>query len=112
LSRRDLGVLEAVLAPDARWRAVEDGPWNCESRAAVLDVMARNLGRGPSGRIEDVPAVGDRVIVAFRPDRQEPGGWPLEDGPRHVVLTVAGGQVTVMKSCATRAAALAYATAS
>ncbi len=73
LSRGDLGPLAAALDPQARWRAVEDGPWNCESREAIVEVMLANLARALSGRIEDAFEVGDRVVVAFRPDRRDPG---------------------------------------
>ena len=110
LSQGDFDVLAAALAPDARWRAVEDGPWNCENRAAILDVMAtqRAAGHG-TGTIEEVLDVGERTVVAFRPDHHDPASWPLEDGIRYVVLTLRDGLITEMKGCATRAAALAYA---
>jgi ketosteroid isomerase-like protein len=109
LSRGDLAPLEAVLAPDAKWRAVQDGPWNCQSRAAIVDVMTRNLAEGLSGHIEEVLPLADRVVVAFRPDHHEPGAWPLDHGIRYVVITVAQGHVTEMKGCADRKTALAYA---
>ena len=109
LAAGDLAALEAALAPAARWRAVEDGPWNCENRAMILEVMARNLQHGLSGRIEEAFAVGDRVVVAFRPDDGHDRQWPLNDGVRHLVVTMGDGQVTEMKGCADRATALAYA---
>jgi hypothetical protein len=109
LARGDLAPLEAALAPEARWRAVEDGPWNCESATAILDVMANNLADGLSGRIEDAFAVGDRVVVAFRPDRHGPGAWPLDHGVRYVVVSTADDLVTEIKGCATRDSALEYA---
>ena len=99
ISEGGFDALEAVLAPDARWRAVEDGPWNCENRAAgVLD-----------GSIEEITEFGDRAIVAFRP-RHEGGNdaWPLEDGIRYVVVTTEGGLVTELKGCANRQVALEY----
>ncbi len=39
LSTGDLSALEAALAPDAKWRAVEDGPWSCQNRATILAEM-------------------------------------------------------------------------
>ncbi len=111
LSGGDVAVMEQVLAPDARWRAVEDGPWNCESRSQIVEVLGQNLARGLSGRIEEVLEAGPgRAIVAFRPDGPELGGWPLEDGVRWLVLSFAGdGLITEMKGCATRRDAVAYA---
>ena len=110
LNHGDFDALAAALAPDARWRAVEDGPWNCENRAAILDVMAtqRAAGHG-TGTIEAVLDVGERTIVAFRPDHHDPDAWPLDNGIRYVVLTLHDGLITDMKGCANRAVALAYA---
>jgi ketosteroid isomerase-like protein len=111
LSGGDVAVMERVLAPDARWRAVEDGPWNCESRSQIVEVMGDNLGRGLSGRIEEVlDARPGRAIVAFRPNGSQPGDWPLEDGVRWLVLSFGDdGLITEMKGCATRRDAVAYA---
>jgi len=106
----DFDVLAAVLAPDARWRAVEDGPWNCENRDSIVRVM-KEQGTGQAGTVEDVFDVGERVIVAFRPHRENPDGWPLDGGIRYVVLTLRDGLIAEMKGCATRADALEYAAA-
>jgi ketosteroid isomerase-like protein len=107
----DTRALEAAFAPDARWRAVEDGPWNCESRAQILDVLARQSGRVLEGKIEAIEELGDRAIVAFRPAVGELPAWPLEDGVRNLVLTFRDGLIVEMKGCATRADAEAYAAA-
>lgn len=110
VSRGDLRALEAVLAPEARWRAVEDGPWNCENRAQILEVMGRGLAEGRmSGQVEQVTASGECAIVGFRPDRHDPEGWPLDEGVRYLVLTTRGGLITEMKGCSDRRSALAYA---
>ncbi len=109
VAQGDLAPLEAILAPDAKWRAVEDGPWNCENRARILEVMRRNLAKGLTGSIEEVLELGERVIVAFRPEHHDAGRWPLDEGIRYVVLTMRDGIVTEMKGCADRKTALAYA---
>jgi ketosteroid isomerase-like protein len=102
--------VETAFAPDARWRAVEDGPWNCESRAHILRVMRENRRRRgvPTGTIEEVTDIGGRILVAFRPDSPRPDSWPLENGIRYVVLTVKDGLVIEMKGCASRQAALEH----
>jgi ketosteroid isomerase-like protein len=107
LSDGDTSKLQAVLAPDATWRAVEDGPWNCHGAAMVVEVMERNLVNGMAGTIEDAFAVGDRVVVAFRPERQEQPQWPLEDGIRHLVVSFENDRVTELRGFPTRQAALA-----
>jgi ketosteroid isomerase-like protein len=111
LSAGDFAALSAVLAPDARWRAVEDGPWNCESRAAIVDVMASQQASGASaGSVEEVFDVGERVVVAFRPDaHSDEDPWPLDDGIRYLVLTLRDGLIVEMKGCLNRAVALEYA---
>jgi ketosteroid isomerase-like protein len=106
----DLSALEAVLAPDARWLAVEQGPWDCENRSQILAVMRRNLENGIAGEIVEVSDAGpDRALVGFRPTDRTEGAWPLEDGIRWLVLTARDGAITEMKGCATRAAAEEYA---
>jgi len=112
ISRGNLAPLEELLAPDAKWRAVEDGPWNCENREMILEVMGQNLVEaGLAGSVEDVKEVGDRTIVAFRPDRER-DQWPLDNGIRYVVLTERDGVIIEMKGCAGRQVALDYAGAS
>lgn len=109
LSQGNLSALEAALAPDAKWRAVEDGPWNCQNRARILEVMGHNLENGLAGEIEEVLDAGARAVVAFRPRTQVPGAWPLDNGIRYVVLTERDGLISEMKGCADRKTALAYA---
>jgi ketosteroid isomerase-like protein len=109
LADGDLGPLEAALAPDAKWRAVEDGPWNCHTREEILEVMRGNLQRGLAGEVEEVLELGERAVVAFRPEQHEAEAWPLDNGIRYVVVSTREGRVVEMKGCADRAAALAYA---
>jgi ketosteroid isomerase-like protein len=112
LSRGDFETVEAAFAADARWRAVEDGEWNCENRTQILNVMRENRARRVlEGDVEEVLDVGKRVVVAFRPARHDPEGWPLDNGIRYVVLTLDNGLVTEIKGCLNRQVALAYAAA-
>jgi ketosteroid isomerase-like protein len=61
LYRGDLSVLEQEFAADARWRAVTDGPWNCEGREAIIQTMARNLAGRVRGKIEETIQDGPPV---------------------------------------------------
>jgi ketosteroid isomerase-like protein len=110
-SSGDFEAIEAALAPEARWRAVEDGPWNCENRGQILDVMGQNRERSgaPAGELEEIVDVGERVVVAFRPTNPALDGWPLDDGIRYVVLTIKDTLITEMKGCASRQVAFDYA---
>jgi ketosteroid isomerase-like protein len=107
----DYESLEGALSPEAQWRAVEDGPWNCANRSQILKTMRENheLGRPPSGELTETTDLGDRMLVGFRPDRQPMDGWPLDDGVRYMILTFDGDLVTEMKGCASRQVALDYA---
>jgi len=50
LCEGDVAALERTLAPDARRRAVGDGPWNRESRSQIIEVLERNLAKGCATR--------------------------------------------------------------
>ncbi len=108
LASGNLTPLRERLAPDARWRAVEEALWNRESAEAIIDVTGSNLAAGLAGEIEEVLESGDRVIVAFGPERHDPGGWPFEDGVRWRVVTFDGEPVSGRKGCWTWAEAIAY----
>jgi ketosteroid isomerase-like protein len=84
LSRGDLETVEAAFAANGRWRAVEDGEWNCENRTQILNVMRENRARRVlEGDVEEVLDVGKRVVVAFRPARHDPEGMAARQ--RHQV---------------------------
>lgn len=109
ISKGEFGPLEAVLAPDAKWRDVEDGPWNCENRARIVEVMRSNREAGIAGQIEEIQEFGDRAVVGFRPTHPwSVDPWPLDNGIRYVVVSTANGLITELKGCANRQVALAY----
>ena len=94
-----------------RDRAVEDGPWNCQNKATILEVIGRNIADGRlAGQIESVEQQDGRMIVGFRPEK--PDGWPLDNGIRYMVVTMGDGKITEMKGCPDRKTAIAYAGAS
>jgi ketosteroid isomerase-like protein len=112
LEHGDLDVIEAVLAPGAKWRGVEDGTWNCENRSMILNTLTRDVLDGYFVHLEDAFERSNRVVVAIRPDARRPSKWPLENGVRHLVVTMRDGTITEIKGCADRRAALDYADAS
>jgi ketosteroid isomerase-like protein len=109
MTQGDLAVLEGALAPDAKWHAIEEGPWRCQSRRAIIDMLSRHVAGGLRGRIEETIQNGQRVLVAFRPEQPVGGGRPLDDGIAYMVVTIREGKIVEMKGCADRAAGVAYA---
>jgi ketosteroid isomerase-like protein len=99
--------LGEVLAPDAQWYGVQDGQL-CDGRKAIIDVMSRNLGGRLRGKIEETIQAGERVIVAFRPERSAQIDRPLDEGIAYMVVTIRDGQIVEMRAGADRAAALSY----
>lgn len=108
LAQGDVAILEQSLAPNARWLGVEDGQL-CEGREAIIDVIGRSVAGGLRGRIEETIQDGPGVIVAFRPERPAGLDRPLDDGIAYLVVTIRDGQITELKGCAGRDAAVAYA---
>jgi ketosteroid isomerase-like protein len=109
ISGGDLSVLEQELATDARWRAVDDGPWNCEGRGEIIETMSRNLAGRVRGKIEETIQDGPRVLVAFRPETPlQNDERPLDHGIAYVVVTIRDEKFVELKGCADRAAAKAY----
>jgi hypothetical protein len=103
LERGDLDAVEAMFAPDAKWRA-PDPEWDCLDRVQILRVMVENRAAGRlTGTIEQVLEPDEaHALVAFR----LAGG----DGLRWVVLSFGpDGLVREMKGFDERAAAEAYA---
>ena len=109
ISRGDIRSLADALAPDAQWRAVYDGPWNCRNKAMILTTMSDQITNGLSGQIEEIVDQGDRIIVGFRPDDANLDSWPLDHGVRYLVVTLRGESVTELKGCTDRRSALDYA---
>lgn len=105
-ARGDFDALADWFAPDAQWRAVQDGPWNCEDRRTIIATMRRNNPIPPDDEIGELEPVGERVVVGFRPgpSRERP-----DEGLVYIVVSVRDGLIAELKACADRPAALAYA---
>jgi ketosteroid isomerase-like protein len=109
-SSEDFTPLEDALAGDARWTAAIEGAPGCEGRETIIELMRRNTARRGRGNIEEMVQFGSRILVAFRPatpgDLQE---RPLDRGLAYLVVTISDGEITELRGCADRAAALGYA---
>jgi hypothetical protein len=80
-------------------------PGTARTKATIIEVIGRNIADGRlAGQIESVEEQGGRMIVGFRPEKQD--GWPLDNGIRYMVLTMGDGKITEMKGCPDRKTAL------
>ena len=56
-TRGDLDVLEQVLDPQVTLKAVEPGPWDCESRDEVMALLRLRESRRPPDQPRDVRVI-------------------------------------------------------
>ena len=112
LERGELEAVEAMFAPDAKWRGREPES-DCLNRARILEVMRENrASERLYGEIERVDELGDaHTLVGFRRAPREADGIGVDaDGLRWVLLSYGeDGLVEEMKGFPDPAAASAYA---
>jgi ketosteroid isomerase-like protein len=100
-TRGDFEALENLLAPDATWRAVEPGEWDCESREEVLRTLRDRYEQGfTMGPFELVEGVPGKVILVSHPAKVGGPEWPEE---KAMVVTFRDGRVVAMQDCSTLA---------
>ena len=102
--RGDFEALEELLAPDATWRAVEPGEWDCERRDDILRTLRERYEEGFTlGPIELVEAGRRTVVLVSHP--AEVGGeeWPEETA---IAIRFREGKVVTMQDYPTLADAL------
>jgi ketosteroid isomerase-like protein len=99
--RGDFEALEELLAPEATWRAVEPGEWDCESRDDVLRTLRDRYEQGfTMSPIELVEGKPGKVILVSHPAQVGGPEWPEETA---IVITFRDGRVVAMQDCSTLA---------
>ena len=99
--RGDFEALEELLAPEATWRAVEPGEWDCESREDILRTLRERYEQGfTMGRIELVEGDAGTVILLSHPAEVGGPDWPEETA---IAITFRDGKVVAMQDYATLA---------
>ena len=97
----DFEALKELLAPEATWRAVEPGDWDCESRDDILRTLRERyeegFTRGPIELIEGGPGT---VILLSRPAEVGGAEWPEETA---IGITLRDGKVVAMQDYPTLA---------
>jgi ketosteroid isomerase-like protein len=93
--RGDFEALEDLLAPEATWRAVEPGEWDCESRDDILRTLRERYEEGftksPLELIEGGPGT---IILLSRPAQVGGPDWPEETA---IAITFRAGKVVAMQ---------------
>ena len=93
--RGDFEALESLLAPEATWRAVEPGEWDCESRDDILRTLRERHEQGftmrPFELIEGGPGT---VILLSHPAQVGGPEWPEETA---IAVTFREGKVVAMQ---------------
>jgi ketosteroid isomerase-like protein len=93
--RGDFEALAELLAPDATWRAVEPGDWDCESRDDILRTLRERYEQGfTMGPIELVEGGPGMVILLSRPAEVGGPDWPEETA---IAITFRAGKVVAMQ---------------
>ena len=99
--RGDFDALEELLAPEATWRAVAPGEWDCESRDDVLRTLRERYEEGfTMGPIELVEGEPGTVILLSHPAQVGGPEWPEETA---IAITFRDGKVVAMQDSPTLA---------
>ena len=99
--RGDFEALEELLSPDATWRAVEPGEWDCESRDDILRTLRKRYEEGFTlGPIELVEGGPGTVILLSHPAEVGGPDWPDETA---IAITFSEGKVVAMQDYSTLA---------
>jgi ketosteroid isomerase-like protein len=110
LRRQDIAQLTDLLDPAACWWAVGqtlDQSPGCGSRDEIAAMLRRGFSRQATAAVEalELAASDDHVLIGRRnPELIELNGVPLY-GQEFIVLTVAQGTITTLRSYAGRAEA-------
>lgn len=101
--RGDFDALRELLAPEATWRAVEPGEWDCGSRDDILRTLRERDEQGfTRGGFELVEGGPGAVILISHPAAVGGPDWPEETA---IALTFRDGKVVAMQDFPTLAAA-------
>ncbi len=90
IARGDLETLDELLAPDVRWHGGDPtAEGACRNRDEAKAFIAAAIARAGVGRLVDVVAAGDRVVVIMQP----PAADGLDPPLRANVTTFRDGKV-------------------
>jgi ketosteroid isomerase-like protein len=93
--RGDFEALEELLAPEASWRTVEPGEWDCESRDDILRTLRERYEEGfTKGSIELIEGGPGTIILLSRPAEVGGHDWPEVTA---IAITFRAGKVVAMQ---------------
>lgn len=113
-SRGDVVALLQLVDPDLRWTyldpALEDPePQVCHGRHEFQIPLERQAELGLKAELEEVAAVGDRVMVVVRTPGIDAFRVRKADDRSYTLFTVRDGRIVAMRDCRDREEAMAAA---
>jgi ketosteroid isomerase-like protein len=113
-SRGGVVALLQLVDPDLRWTyldpTLEDPePQVCHGRHEFQTALERQAEQGLKAELEEVAAVGDRVMVVVRTPGIDEFRARKADDRRYALFTVRDGRIVAMRDCRDRVEAMAAA---
>jgi ketosteroid isomerase-like protein len=110
-ARGDLDAMLAFVDPDLEWTFLDPTfedpePQVCRGRLELETVLRRQAERGLRIELEDVNAVGDRVVVVVRTPGVDAFRARTTGDRNYTVVTVRAGRIVALRECTDRTQAL------
>jgi ketosteroid isomerase-like protein len=113
-SRGEVATMLQYVDPDLEWTyldpSLEDPePQVCHGRPELEAALERQAERGLKAELEEVEAIGDRVMVVMRTPGLDTFRLRKADDRSYAVFTVREGRIVALRDCRDREEALGIA---
>ena len=115
-SRGDVATMLKFVDPDLEWTFLDPSredpePQVCHGRHELQKALQRQAEQGLRAELEEVSALGDRVMVVVRIPGVDAFRIRKADDRNYAVFTVREGRIIALRDCRDRAEAVAAAIA-
>jgi ketosteroid isomerase-like protein len=113
-ARGDVAIMLEFVDPDLEWTYLDPSlenpdPQVCHGRLELATVLERQAARGLKVELEEVVAIGDRVMVVARTPGLDAFRLRKADDRDFALFTVREGRIVALRDCRDREEALAAA---